>query len=452
MTIAALSRPMAGLVRVIAFSGHMKMNDTSFGAPRLGRCRLVLLSLSFLGACTSLPGEAPDLGDESQAAGPAAVTDTFTAGAQDAVRADILLVIDQSGSMFDKNLTVGAAARIFVESLQQDNVDLHLAVINHDILHEDAAFIGEPTVIDGTTPAAGDLLVARIQNGGSTSGFEEAGLESARLALSEPLLSGPNAGFLREDADLHVVFVTDEDDQSSEPTDVYTQFFSELKGEPSKVFLYALLDTEDGQCGTIEPTVRYREVIEEQRILGSVCAGNLSPAFDQLADSVSARRGRYELSQQPVVSSIEVFVEGVPLHSDFWTYNATGNAVVISEGFTPQPGQEVTVRYEVEKACGTNGEVSVGLSGAVDSWTTFSVCAPEGAQNLLVHSFGGKGDVDIYLREGSEATLLDHDARGAQAGSDETLLVPLSGAGEAWHVSLHGFTAYEGVNLQAVFY
>ena len=66
--------------------------------------------------------------------------------------------------------------------------------------------------------------------GTSGSGIEM-GLEAAKLALSEPLVSGDNSGFLRPEANLSLIFISDEDDFSPLSTASYQRFFTELKGE-----------------------------------------------------------------------------------------------------------------------------------------------------------------------------------------------------------------------------
>lgn len=69
------------------------------------------------------------------------------------------------------------------------------------------------TVLTPDLPDQAELFAELVAVGTRGAGFEM-GLEAARLALSEPLRSGANAGFLRDDARLALVFVTDEDDYS----------------------------------------------------------------------------------------------------------------------------------------------------------------------------------------------------------------------------------------------
>ena len=66
---------------------------------------------------------------------------------------------------------------------------------------------------------------------GTSGAPPESGLAAAWLALTEPNISGSNRGFRRPDALLHIVFVSDNDDQSDEvlgedPVGTFQDFLS----------------------------------------------------------------------------------------------------------------------------------------------------------------------------------------------------------------------------------
>ena len=80
------------------------------------------------------------------------------------------------------------------------------------------------------TESASEIFSEMVAVGITGSGIEM-GLEAARLALSQPLLSEENQGFLREEANLAFIFVSDEDDSSPYSADEYLKYFTNLKGE-----------------------------------------------------------------------------------------------------------------------------------------------------------------------------------------------------------------------------
>ena len=72
---------------------------------------------------------------------------------------------------------------------------------------------GEPLYITVDTPDYGQKFADRIQVGIGGSDKEK-GIDAAYQALSEPLISGYNGGFLREGATLSIIYLSDENDCS----------------------------------------------------------------------------------------------------------------------------------------------------------------------------------------------------------------------------------------------
>jgi hypothetical protein len=169
-----------------------------------------------------------------------------------AQKVDLLFVIDNSNSMKDAQQSLAAGVGTLRAQLAVDGQapDLHVAVVSTNVGADPSRANGcdgdgddgrllvrrECTGIDGTflideagaadrvtnyTGTFEDNLGCMLKLGTGGCGFEQP-LESMRRALTRP----QNAGFLRDDALLAIVFVTDEDDCSaSDPT-----LFS---GEPS---------------------------------------------------------------------------------------------------------------------------------------------------------------------------------------------------------------------------
>jgi hypothetical protein len=76
---------------------------------------------------------------------------------------------------------------------------------------------------------ARETFQANVKVCANGSGFER-GLDAAYDALRPPLRDNENAGFLRDDAALSILFVSDEDDLSDLPVNDYLTFFKGLKG------------------------------------------------------------------------------------------------------------------------------------------------------------------------------------------------------------------------------
>ncbi|MBL8949756.1 MAG: VWA domain-containing protein, partial [Myxococcaceae bacterium] len=161
-------------------------------------------------------------------------------------KVDILWVIDSSGSMAPKQERLAQQFNAFINQLVIANppIDFHIAVISTDT--DDPLTRGElrtwtlngftgnyiacsPLATGGvscntqaanTDAGTSSAVSAFDQMGrvGTSGSAQERGLYAAYLALTNPVnISGATEKFVRQDAALYVVFVTDEDDSSCTP-------------------------------------------------------------------------------------------------------------------------------------------------------------------------------------------------------------------------------------------
>lgn len=145
------------------------------------------------------------------------VSERFTAAADvDAV--DVLFVVDNSGSMADdQQLLADNFAAFFADALTGNAQDFHVGVTTTDILSARAArgaLVGSPSIITNTTSNLENAFQQNVLVGVDGDGLE-LGLEAMRLAFEHPA----NAGFLRANAALSVIFISDEEDGGAFVTD-----------------------------------------------------------------------------------------------------------------------------------------------------------------------------------------------------------------------------------------
>lgn len=93
-----------------------------------------------------------------------------------------------------------------------------------------------------------------------------------------------------------------------------------------------------------------------------------------------------------------------------------------------------------------NGVAVSGLSGAQGSTVIYEMDVPEGAGNLSFEIYGGQGDADIYVRQGSEPTLNQYDYRPYLNGNNETVNVDSVQAG-TYYIMVRAYNAYSGLSL-----
>ncbi|NUP09797.1 MAG: trypsin-like serine protease [Polyangiaceae bacterium] len=88
------------------------------------------------------------------------------------------------------------------------------------------------------------------------------------------------------------------------------------------------------------------------------------------------------------------------------------------------------------------------LAGAKSSWTHFAITVPAGQAQLLVDSFGGTGDADLYVRRGAKPTTSTYDCRPYLGANNESCVFDNPQAG-TYYVSIRGYQAYTSLSLNA---
>ncbi|HEY0167351.1 MAG TPA: PPC domain-containing protein [Jatrophihabitans sp.] len=95
-----------------------------------------------------------------------------------------------------------------------------------------------------------------------------------------------------------------------------------------------------------------------------------------------------------------------------------------------------------------NGVAVTEISGATGSQQFWTMTVPSGASNLKVHTSGGDGDADPYVRFGSAPTTATYDCGPVTGNNDEICTFPAPAPG-TWHVLVDGYAAYSGMTLMA---
>ena len=277
---------------------------------------------------------------------------------------DVLFVVDNSGSMEQEQAKLAANFETFIQYFLNLDLDFQLAIVTTDTENpnESGKFQGTPAILKPTTTNLAGAFAANANVGTAGSGVER-GLEAARMALSEPNLTGANAGFLREDALLAIIIVSDEEDGGSEddapaqdPVSAYVDHFLSLKGgDPARVNFSAIAGDIPNGCTSVDAeaaaAVRYAEAVNAlSGYFGSICATDFGPILDQLGATISGLATGFPTQYQPVVESITVKVDGVLIPNDpltGWTWNSTIGGVVFAPPAIPPLCSVVEISYQV---------------------------------------------------------------------------------------------------------
>ena len=286
-------------------------------------------------------------------------------------KVDILFVIDDSCSMSEEQTSLSSNFQAFIQFATAQQIDYQIGVTTTDIDEGQPPEAGRLMPISGNpadrivTPRSQptpEVLFSNNANVGiDNSTFTEKGLEAAYLALSNPLIFGHNAGFLRQDAVLSIIFVSDEEDQSSNSVDFYINFFLSIKGFRNTNLFTAssIVGDTPGGCrggaGNAQSGSRYNEVSNRTGgVFQSICTADWSRALEDLSTTAFGFKSRFFLTNQPVAGTLEVFVDGMMIEAQGaggtvnWIYDFPTNSINFSPFATPEPGAHIRVEYVVE--------------------------------------------------------------------------------------------------------
>ncbi len=270
------------------------------------------------------------------------VTDAFTQTGNHAT--DILWVVDNSCSMYEEQGQLDSNAEAFFDVLDLLGVDYRVAVVTTDT----GEFQGLPSVVAPSLSDPADDFADNcdVGTGGSATEqglmYAEEGMDLAAAGTS------PNEDFYREEAGLHVIIVSDEDDQSPGPTNDWVLALQAYHVNPDHLTISGItgqLTGCSGLTGNAYSAAEYELAISVTGgISESICSSSYATVLENLGYMSDHHADTFMLSAVPDEVTIEVVVEGVNVATG-WSFDATLNAVVFDAASVPDNGDVVEISY-----------------------------------------------------------------------------------------------------------
>ncbi len=293
---------------------------------------------------------------------------------------DVLFMVDNSGSMSEEQDNLDENFAEFIRGADTFSNDYQLGIITSDMDNEEqkGRLQGNPRVM-ANNPDIENQFANTVHVGTEGAG-EEHGLEAAHHALSDPLAfdsglactanadcaepdlcvegfcGGFNRGFLREEAALEIIFVSDEDDFSPATLNFYVDFFKNLKGfrNEGRFHAHAIVGARGGHSascegpgGQADAGQRYVEVAHRSNgQVYSICDDDFGRPLQELGNQAFGLPRQFFLSRPAERASVEVLIGGQP--AEGWSYDQESNSVIFEEEFIPQPGEQIEVSYEAQ--------------------------------------------------------------------------------------------------------
>lgn len=279
------------------------------------------------------------------------VTDRFVQAAKPQL--DLLLVVDRTSSMSQEHEALVTAADGITGALDAADVSWQAGVVSLIGTGAEAGLLlGSPWILTPSDPPLSTHLASVLSQ--PDLGREEAGIAAALQALDKSEAGGPNQGFRREGASLHVVFVSDTDDESDDwlAGDPVTLLLERLSTEAlsgGTAQVSAMVGDVPSGCvstgGSALAGTRYAEAaVATSGAVSSICLGDYAAVTASLAEVEAVLQASFALSQSPVDEQIYVQVDGQPSPPTDW---AVDTGALVFE-VAPPGGSQIEVTYVVE--------------------------------------------------------------------------------------------------------
>lgn len=279
---------------------------------------------------------------------------------------DILWTIDNSCSMAEEQAALTLNFPRFMSYFVGSGLDYHVGVISTDLDDDDH----EGKLLT-YTPKGSKIPLRFIDTktenpvevfeGMATLGTDGSGIEKGRGAVYTALeilrLEPPNIGFYRQEASLHTILISDEDDDTDDrfiERDEFVAWYRALKSGGWRRTFSSIVNEQNGDD--------YLKITADVGgIPWNIGTEEWDVVLDRLGVEASGLRREFYLSQRPVVETIEVSVtqeiEGVEVERVLpivdendnvvlgsWLYDQSRNSIRFDD-FTPDPLAEIKITY-----------------------------------------------------------------------------------------------------------
>lgn len=296
---------------------------------------------------------------------------------------DIVWVIDNSGSMQDDQINVANNFNTFISSFVNKQYDFKISVVGTDAyrgeFNSNLNYLAKFRDGDGVTnsgvfvvvPGTANLIntfKTNVKLGTAGSGDERA-FQSMKAALDYP--SAPNTGFLRSNAFLSVIILSDEDDFSHSQSDAiawdytdprlhtidsYVSYLDQKTGSTPLMRKYSVsaIAIFDDACKALNQFgtkgIRYGQLVDATAgVKGDLCATNFASVLDQIQNNIAELSTQFYLNRVPRPETLSVIVDGAPVpmnSTNGFSYLAGNNSIRFHGQYIPRQNATIVVNFD----------------------------------------------------------------------------------------------------------
>ncbi len=271
----------------------------------------------------------------------------FTQAAEQTKMLDIVWIIDNSGSMADEQTNLGNNFNKFIADFISMNVDFKMGITTTDVSsssQKGKMVAGSDTKLTSAKAKANkDQFLTDfknlVQQGIKGSGYEK-GLEA-----SEGFMQKNAKSFLRKDAYLAVVILSDEEDQSLKAPSFYTDYLKSYKNSAGLVKIYSIVDKNlKSLGGNTVGFKRYAEASDQTAGVVADITDDYSKVLMDMGKTIIKLLSSFALAHDATPASMKVYVNNQEVFG--YTYDASSSSIKFNDGHVPAAGAKIKVLYK----------------------------------------------------------------------------------------------------------
>jgi len=312
----------------------------------MGKKIIIFFSAAFLISCTEQSFES------------VSKLQSVSASATYNNKVDILWVVDNSSTTMERHQNrISGYMSQFHQGLIDSKTDYRVAATTMDGSSngEQGDLVQSGLIVTPSSLEPVDKLKSLISLGGRGNNFE-VGLSSMQKSLEKN-----RDNFLREDALLVIVFISDDQDVSLGTVSDYVDFLNDLKGVNTKEKqnwisnFIGVTDITDARCRTFGnysgAGLRYMELAEYSNgIVDTICYTEFDSFMNQITVRLQSVLNEFKFENWPLVETISVILNGSEVPRDEvsgWVYKSETNTLLLLGDYKPKPNDTIEIKYEL---------------------------------------------------------------------------------------------------------
>ncbi|MEI8346358.1 MAG: vWA domain-containing protein [Pseudomonadota bacterium] len=273
--------------------------------------------------------------------------DSFSQNHGMAPKVDILWVIDNSGSMADDQANLASNFETFISGFITRDVDFKMAITTTDAWYygvNNRNICKTKSLTSAAAASNRNQFISDFQScvkvGTGGYGMEE-GLKSGQMYLD-----ALKSTFLRQDAYLIVVILSDEEEQSTKAVSQYVDELKALKGQGGLLKIYSICRTvvAPNVSGEVRSGIRYMDASKLSGGIYSDIDQDFYTTLNNISDRIVSLVDSFALSHAPYLNQITVKVNGLVVTSG-WVYDPISRSIKFNAGSLPPEGATVEISY-----------------------------------------------------------------------------------------------------------